>query len=264
MRIKDFEENFTLWDELSDLGLHQTDAALNLCMVRLCTRVGAANAFWVGTVRMVKDDEEQADLLHGWRIRGLQYKDQPYLDPVRVRSDMQLTLPDQPGATNIALAAGAGKFRSYRLSADILVELASFRQTEHYDIYYTQPGVTDRLWVAFPVSADAESIFCFDRFNGQQEFTDADLESVAYALRGIKWFHRQLLLSHGLGICDEPLTMSERRVKHGLLSGATEKDIAQQLNLTQGTVHQYATRIYRKFGVKGRTEFMALWLSHAT
>ncbi|HEY0634311.1 MAG TPA: LuxR C-terminal-related transcriptional regulator [Gammaproteobacteria bacterium] len=201
------------------------------------------------------------DLLHGWRIRGIQYMDQAYLDPIRVRSAMQLKMIDDPGATNIALAGAAGQFRSYRLSAGTLVELASFRQTEHYDIYYTRPGVSDRLWVVFPVSADAESIFCFDRFGAQGAFSDEELGVVALALRGIKWFHRQLLLSHGLGICVEPLTTGERKVKQGLLSGATEKEIAQQLNFSAGTVHQYAMRVYRKFGVKGRAEFMALWLS---
>jgi DNA-binding NarL/FixJ family response regulator len=86
------------------------------------------------------------------------------------------------------------------------------------------------------------------------------MELVAQALRGIKWFHRQLLLGHGFGASEKPITVAERRIIKGLLSGATEKVIAEEANLTCGTVHQYATRIYRKFGVNGRAEFMALWL----
>ncbi len=63
------------------------------------------------------------------------------------------------------------------------------------------------------------------------------------------------------GICDKPLTSTERRIKQHLLTGASEKEIAKQLALTPGTVHQYATRIYHKFGTKGRTEFMAMWMA---
>ncbi len=260
MRLKKNEEIFKLWDELSDIGSHETDAALNFCMKHLCEWVGAKNAFWIGTVRMVHDTGEQPDPMHGWRIRGIQYMDQAYLDPVRIRTAMQTGQLD-PGKTNLALAAGSGRFRAYRLQAGQLVDVASFKKTAHYDFYYGKQGISDRLWVLFPVGADVESIFCFDRYGEQGHFGDSDLELVALALRGIKWFHRQLLLNHGLGICVEPLTAAERRVKQGLLSGAAEKDIAQQLTLSPGTVHQYAMRIYRKFGVKGRTEFMALWLS---
>jgi DNA-binding CsgD family transcriptional regulator len=261
VNTNEIEKIFTLWDALSELGARKIDPALNLCLKQIGSLVGARNAFWVGTVRMAENTREINDPLHGWRIRGIQYMEQPYFDPVRVRAAMQSAVINDPGATNIALAATAGRFRSYRLTAQTLVALSLLRQTEHYDIYYTQPGVIDRLWVVFPIGVAAESIFCFDRFNGQEAFTDDELECAAFALRGIRWFHRQLLLSHGLGICEAPLTPAERRIKQGLLSGATEKELAQQLNLTPGTIHQYAMRIYRKFGVNGRAEFMSLWMS---
>ncbi|HEY0722316.1 MAG TPA: LuxR C-terminal-related transcriptional regulator [Gammaproteobacteria bacterium] len=256
------EKIFQLWDELSDHASSDSDVALNHCMRSLSGLVGARNAFWVGAVRLVKDNEQEPDLLHGWRIRGIRMMDQAYQDTIRMRAAMQVKMIPDPGATNIALVAGTGKFRAYRLHAGTLVaDLAAFKQTDHYDFYYAKPGISDRLWVAFPVSSEAESFIVFDRYGADGHFNDSDLEVVAFALRGIKWFHRQLLLSHGLGICVESLTPAERKVKQGLLSGATEKEIGQQLSLTPGSVHQYAMRIYRKFGVKGRTEFMALWLA---
>jgi len=251
------EEIHALWDDLCDIGPQEIDAALNLCMKRLCGMVGAQNAFWVGVVRV---SHESPDLMLGWRIRGIQFMDQDYLDVTYTKEEGKSTIILDPGLTNQALSATMGRFRSYRLNAGTLVDLESFRETAHYDYYYVQQGINDRMWVGFPISADSESFFCFDRFGKHGEFDDDDLALVTYALRGIKWFHRQLLLSHGVGICLEPLTEAERRVKKHLLSGASEKEIALQLNLTPGTVHQYATRIYRKFGVQGRAGFMSLWL----
>jgi DNA-binding CsgD family transcriptional regulator len=60
------------------------------------------------------------------------------------------------------------------------------------------------------------------------------------------------------------LTPTERRVLQELLSGKTEKQIAARLGVTPGSAHQYVTAIYRKFGTRGRTELMGLWLSRST
>lgn len=165
-----------------------------------------------------------------------------------------------PGAVNMALVAGVGIFRAYTLQSGELVDVSAFQQTDHYDLHYRKRGVCDRIWVAFPVNADAESVFCFDRIGDGGHFGKDDLELAAFVLRGIKWFHHQLLLNHGIGFCTGPLTAPERRVIKGLLSGETEQRIASHLKLSRGTVHQYATRVYRKFGVRGRSEFTALWL----
>lgn len=80
-------------------------------------------------------------------------------------------------------------------------------------------------------------------------------------LRGIKWFHRQLFLSCGLGVAEEGLTAAECQVLRQLLTGASEKVIAERLNLTPVSTHQYVVSVFRKFAVHGRSEFMALWLN---
>lgn len=82
------------------------------------------------------------------------------------------------------------------------------------------------------------------------------------ALRGVKWFHRQLMLSYGLLVADSPITASERRVVKGLLSGKSELEIAEKLGWTKATTHGYVTQVYRKFNVRGRPEFAALWLGN--
>ncbi len=255
---------FELWDELNDFGRDKTDAALKHCMERICSWLDAQDAFWIGAVHVLNAPHKRStDALSGWRIRAIQplhprYHDtRHYKKVVKAADHADLEL----GATSIALGASSGRFRGYTLQSGHLVDLEAFQQTAHYDFYYRQHDIRDRIWVVSPVNADTESYFCFDRMGDRPPFDEDDLELAAFALRGIKWFHRQLMLSQGLGLCEEPLTPAEQRVIRGLLSGASERKIAETMKLSQGTVHQYATRIYQKFAVQGRVEFTALWLS---
>ena len=91
-------------------------------------------------------------------------------------------------------------------------------------------------------------------------FTDEAIALFSDALRGIKWFHRNLMLNQGLLMASAPLSGAERRVLPLLLSDASEKDFAHQLGLASSTVHQYVVGIYRKFGVRSRAGLTRLWL----
>ena len=256
---------FELWDELNDFGKDQTDAALTHCMERMSSWLDAQDAFWVGAVHVLRNapHKQSADVLSGWRIRSVQPLHPQYHDAKHYKKVVKAAHPAnlELGATSIALGASSGRFRAYTLQSGGLVDLEAFQQTAHYDFYYRQHDIHDRIWVVAPLNADTESYFCFDRIGERPPFDDDDLELAAFALRGIKWFHRQLMLSHGLGLCEEPLTPAEHRVIRGLLSGAAEREIAAAMALSQGTLHQYAARIYQKFAVRGRVEFTALWLS---
>jgi DNA-binding NarL/FixJ family response regulator len=110
------------------------------------------------------------------------------------------------------------------------------------------------------VNEDAESWFGIFRAPDTPPFTEAERDIVAYALRGIKWFHRQLMLSHGLLLAATPLTSAERRVLHLLLTGLSEKLIAVELERSFHTTHECVTAIFRKFGVNNRAGLMSLWL----
>lgn len=251
---------FKLWDELSDFGSHESDEALNHCMQSICKWIGADQAFWVGAVRIVKGAKANRDPLSGWRIGGVHLLNPSEEALQRKKHALKSVRSNEPGDANIALISGVGHFRAHTMNQGELLDLDAFKKTEHYDYYYRQRGVSDRMWLAIPVNDDVESFFNFDTYAKGRSFSTHELELVAFALRGIKWFHRRLLMSHGLGISEEQITAAERRVIQLLLSGASEKEIAKKLELAPGTVHQYAVRIYRKFGVNGRTEFMSLWL----
>lgn len=257
---------FELWDEMRSYGVHECDEAARLCMERICSWTCAQEAIWIGLAQVLKKPALMgADRMGGWRVRAIHAMHSHTMADLFGNNSLKIESKGyDPGLPDMALAAEVGLFRAYTLQGGDLIDLCDLKKTGHYDLYYKNRGIHDRIWVAFPVTADAESIFCFDRIDNSHPFSSDELELAALALRGIKWFHQQLLLSHGLGRSDEPLTQGERRVILELLAGAPEREIACKLNLTPGTVHQYATRVYRKFRVFGRTEFMALWLSGCT
>lgn len=254
---------FELWDELGDFGKNETDAALLHCLERIRGLIDAQDGFWTGIVHVMKNASRHrmdADALFGWRVRAIRpLHSQDQATPVIKK--LLKGVDRNPGATSVALAATSGRFRAYTLQSGCLIDVDAFQQTDHYDFYYRSRDIRDRIWIASPVNVDAESVFCFDRMGDKPHFDEANLELAAFALRGIKWFHRQLMLSHGIGLCDEPLTPAEHHIIQGLLSGASEREIAEATKLSPGTVHQYATRVYQKFAVRGRVEFTALWLS---
>ena len=127
-----------------------------------------------------------------------------------------------------------------------------------YDSFYGSVGTHDAVFVAFPINQDCESHF---GFYSRKTFTDAEIERLTYALRGIKWFHRHLMLSRGLLLASAPLTPTEGKVLQLLLTDSSEKHIAHQLGIAASTAHQHVVSIYRKFGVRSRAGLMSLWLS---
>jgi len=247
-----------LWDELADFPASRSDAGLEHLMRSLCRWLRADNAFWVGAVRMTDGDAAKHDPQHGWRGRAVR----PLRPGPAIDARLRQALREQdtaPPLTLCALTARAGAFRVHRMH-DGFIDLAAFRRTGHYRRFYEAPGVTDRLWAAAPIGRDAESWLVFDRIRKARPFSAGDAALAASALGGIKWFHRQLLLSHGLPLTRDPLPPAQRRVLLQLLGGRTEKHIAEELGLTAGTTHQYTVALYRKFAVKGRAELAALWL----
>ncbi len=127
-----------------------------------------------------------------------------------------------------------------------------------FESYYGSVGTHDAVFVAFPLNEDAESHF---GFYSHKTFTDEEIAHLASALRGIKWFHSRLMLSHGLLMASSPLTPTERKVLQLLLTDAPEKHIAPQVDMAEFTAHQHVVRIYRKFGVRSRAGLMGLWLN---
>lgn len=252
------ERNHALWDRLADFPAAETDAALFHLMRTLCDWLRADNAVWVGGVRLAQGAEAARDPMYGWRPRAAR----PLAPPPEPQLTMRRAInqhDNEPAMTSQALCAEAGRFRVRRLH-DGLVDLEAFRETAHYRDFYELPGVSDRLWVVFPVNVDTESYFVFDLYRTERRFTAAEAALAGEVLRGLKWLHRNLLLSHGLLVARQALSPVQRRLLGLLLTDRSKTAVAAELGVTPGTAHQYALELYRRFGVKGRAGLMALWL----
>lgn len=257
-----------LWDRIADFPVSKADSALRHLHTCLGTLIRADNAMWIGAVRMVAEGETvAADPLHGWRspamLPGHQWKPDPANTKLIRDFLLQQKSPSSIGVghTTMQLMAGAGTHRVHRLR-DGWIDFEAFRKTAHYDLFYHRSGVADRLWVAFPVNDDTESIFVFDRLGDSPRFTEEDAALAAYALRGLKWFHRHLLLRHGLRSARGSLSPSERRIIPLLLTGLSEKEIACELQLGFSALHKHVNALYKKFSVSNRASLMTLWFGH--
>lgn len=247
-----------LWDELADFDAARTDTAAEHLLKALCALVDAQNATWMGVVRMA--DILPGDPAHGWRPRTIRFlhPSRPLDDAAKAQfKNLEHGSVDATTIRNVALA---GTFRANRL-IDLVPE--SWFDSAYYQIYYRGIGNHDTIWAAFPLSEDAEIYFGIHRDGGHPRFSSAECAIVAYALRGLKWFHRQQMLSHGLLVARTPLTPVERDVLQGLLTGQSEKQIATTLDKSYHTIHEYVSSIFRKFGVNNRAALMALWLGKA-
>jgi DNA-binding CsgD family transcriptional regulator len=252
----DFIHN--MWDELSDFDAARSDEALAHLMNGLCTLVGAWNIVWVGVVRL--DTTFPGDPVKGWRPRLIRYL---YPSPPLDNNAREQTEKLEQGVVDVTTlrnAEGAGVFRANRLRDMVGPK---WFESSYCRAHYHSLGTADAIWVIFPVNEDAESYFGIFRALDRPPFTEVERDIVAYALRGIKWFHRQLMLSNGLLVASSTLTPAERRVLHLLLTGLSEKLIASELDRSYHTTHECVTAIFRKFGVNNRAGLMSLWLGQA-
>lgn len=256
------ERIHTIWDTLADFDAAKVDEALAFLQTSLCELVNAQNADWIGVVRMGAG--ASGDPVEGWRppvIRVLRHNEKF----LKLLNEQRRNL--ERGIVNdvIARIVGmSGCFRACRL-CDVMP--GEWFDSPGYHDYYQSCGHRDAVYAAFPVNEDAESWFGLFRApennnRTQPPFTAEERDTLAYALRGIKWFHRQLLLSHGLLVASTPLTPVERQVLQGLMTGLAEKKIAASQGQSYHTTHEYVSSIFRKFGVNNRAALMALWLGH--
>jgi DNA-binding CsgD family transcriptional regulator len=250
------EQVQVLWDTVAACGASRTEDALMLLLEGVASLLGAQHAYWMGTLRL--SDIAEKDPVYGWRPRAVTYL-HPSEQRLAVKKEHIRRINNgEIDPTVIANLQGAGRFR-VSIAHEMTPE--GWYESEFYRTLFAPFDIIDTIYVASPLSNDLESWLAFER-HGQDNarFGEKERELLDYIVRPLNWFHRQLILHHGVLLADEPLKPAERRVLNSLLTRMTEQEIAKEHGLTQATVHTYCTRIYRKFNVRGRAGLTALWL----
>jgi DNA-binding CsgD family transcriptional regulator len=247
------ERIHALWDELAAFEAHDSDAALLHLLDSVARMVDAQNAYWVGAVRLADDDR---DPLSGWRPRTIRYLHPLPNDDKFSQQRLRELARGQIDQLSVAHAKLAGTYRARRMR-DLVT--ADWFESDTYKGYVAR-GVHDSLSVIAPVSPVAEAYYGFLRMRPGDPFTEEQRDIAFYAMRGLTWFHREVLLSHGLLVAKAPLSPMERRVLALLLTDRSEKLIASEIGVAPSTLHGYVRDVLRKFGVSGRNGLIAVWL----
>lgn len=245
-----------LWDELAAFEAAESEAALLHLLGGVARLITAQNALWLGVLRM---SDAARDPLRGWRPQAVRYLHPTEADQTYGRASLRRLQTGGLDASSKAHVRLAGQFRVL-LQRELV---PGWVDSDSYRLGYAPRGIVDMLIVGAPVNAGAESYYMFHRKRPRPAFTNTERDIAAYAMRGLTWFHRQVLLSRGLLAASKPLSPAERRVLALLLSDLPEKQIAARLGLTPATTHTYVRAVFRKFGVRGRAGLTALWLGKA-
>lgn len=246
-----------LWDALAKLPASQSDEALTLLLATLGRLLDAGRGYWVGVCR--PPDAPSNEPASGWRMGPVySYRETPEGSERHWQTSRDMK-PGHPGEWLLSNTRAAGRFRASVLSHSLPepdFEPGVFRRS------LSERGLRDALCVAIPVNGDSEVYVGFFREQCQADFSAADLELASFGLRSLAWFHRRVLLSHGLLLAQKPLTRMERQVLRNLLTDCSEKQIAEELKQKIDTTHKHVGSIYRKFGVNSRAGLMSVWLGH--
>lgn len=196
--------------------------------------------------------------LQGWRPRKVYRLHTPPKTREIIAKKIKTLNQGKPDIVTIRRVAEAGVFRVHRL-VDLVPD--GWFESTYYKQYYLADGLRDTMWAAIPINNDVEIYVGLFRTLDHCPFSEADVQSFAFALKGLKWFHRLQLLGEGIGMASEPLTHTEHLILHALLQGQKEREIAVEFGQSTHTTHDHIKKIYKKYGVSSRSALMALWLT---
>ena len=245
-----------LWDEMAASSASRSLDMLDTTLGKLANIVGAQQAYWIGALRI--DAIADNDPAYGWRARHNYYlKHTAEREAVRKEHYRRL----DSGQVDPSILANIKHAGNFRVNIKHEMVPPEWFESEFYKTLFVPFEIRDVIFVATPVSPDVESWMVFERCGDDADnFGEVERQLLDYALRPTQWFQKQLTLHHGIYLAEETLTPAERRVLSGLLTDKTEAEIGEELSLSQSTVHTYCVRICRKFGVRGRSGLISLWL----
>lgn len=136
-----------------------------------------------------------------------------------------------------------------------LVDDDAWYASRHYARYREALGLNEFLYTIRPMPGALLSGVGFHRKLGRPAFTEADARVVHALFSAADALH--LMDLHEAGDRDVLDLPPRVRTTFGLLiEGFPRKKIAQHLGVSPNTVAEYASRVYRHFGVAGQRELM--------
>jgi DNA-binding CsgD family transcriptional regulator len=139
-----------------------------------------------------------------------------------------------------------------------LVADPAWYRSDAWQKYRRPVGIDNQLTSVYQVSNDgAVSVIALLRGSNEREFSPRER-------RLLSFFHGELgrLIGRSLVGATEAgadrLPPRLRQTLAYLLEGDSEKQLAARLALSQATIHQYVTALYRHFGVGSRAQLLAL------
>lgn len=143
-----------------------------------------------------------------------------------------------------------------------LVSDAEWYRSFHFNEYRREFGLDAGLLSLQRLDIDGRPTLhgiCLHRKRGAKPCTSRER-------RILRWTHHELgpFVGRQLAVPGEPsvaaLSPRLRQTLRYLLHGDSEKQVANRLGVSRGTVHKYVTRLYRHFDVQSRGELLSHWV----
>jgi DNA-binding CsgD family transcriptional regulator len=111
-----------------------------------------------------------------------------------------------------------------------------------------------------PLDSESASTIALYRFYGRREFTARESRIAHIILNEVPWLHLQGW-SEDRGASVPKLSRRLRLTLNLLVSGQNQKQIAQNMGISIGTVQGYVKEVYRHFGLHSQAELMNRFLT---
>lgn len=159
---------------------------------------------------------------------------------------------------NEPLRRGADMHRTRR-RIDLLSD-AQWFSSELARNCFSPANVGEFMGSVYPLGNDTVSSIFFARSPGRPGFSEREVCIAHLVTSEVDWLHRE-----GTNVPAAPrvnsLSTRQRQVLIQLLAGDSVKQIARKLSLSAYTVNDHIKNIYARFGVSGRGELLAQFLS---
>lgn len=204
----------------------------------------------------------KTELLLNWKVMEMTFTINGSPECAAAIQGDYLQLAQKYGIDPLAKLAisHAGKTRVFRN----IHALSESEWSEHWikKEFLDKHGIEDRIVGVFNVDSQAESYLLIDRPTGSEPYNQDDEKILYQILQEFPRLHYILLLERGLTKqAQRPLSPRQRELVKLMLSPLSEKEIASEMKISQGTVHNYIKDLYTNFNVKSRLELIQLWLN---